>query len=178
MGTVKTPQSVHAITPASTSHFKHKVASNNKKKVQTAQSVSGIHKKTCHFKTPRRGSNNNNNANNTNKTNCDKATAFIQAVHNFPCDVSDKIYSTPAELSQQIKAFLIQNSVSRDIFCKFALRGVNRKSLRRFLETKKATSIIYHRAWDFLERVRLFQGQSKSLHRLHLERLHPHGLQH
>ena len=175
---VQTPQSVHAVTPASTSHFQHKVASNNTQKVQTTTTTvkSALrvvaHKKTFNFKTPRRGSSTNNN------NCCDKAMAFIMDVHNFPCDVSEQIYSTPVELCQQIKAFLVQHGVSRDMFCKVALRGVNRKSLRRFLETKKATSIVYQRGWDFLERVRMFQGQSKSLHRLHLERLHPHGLQH
>ena len=171
---LKTPQSVHAITPAS--HFTIKVATNNSKKGQAPV----VHKRTASIKPPRQNINDHNPKyydTSSNNNNIQKVVALMAEVHKFPCHVSEEcIHDTPAEVARQIQQFLRQYGISRHHFCTVALRGVNRKSLRRFLITKKTNCIVYGRAWTFMERLRLFRGEPKSLARLSAERTHPQGL--
>lgn len=179
----KTPSIIHAVTPAA--YFSQKVTSNNKKKVQAAASTAkavAVHKKTVAFKTPRKTSTTSTTTNgNSNRNN---ATALMKAVNSFRGDDDDgdrvsetSVYDSPATVARQIKTFLREHGVSNSRFSASALQGVNRKSLRRFLDHQKRGSIVYGRAWQFFERLRLLRGEPKSQKRLANERRHPRGLQ-
>ena len=108
------------------------------------------------------------------------ALYLIQHINSVEGVRESVVYDTCPQVMTKIKAFLQRDGMTKANLL-LALGGINSNSLNTFLSGKRQDqcgNVTYRTAYVFFEKLRIIEGEPKSVARLSNERDHPYGVSH